>query len=161
MHRTHSLRVGGVGGPWVHCGCALALQAYYKDIPLDNEGDGSNDLHVGDDETFAAVAVGCGSNAPLRAREGPAALLLPPPPDANSQGYPDGNDDDDAAAAVIPGLPPLPPLLPLPGAQGGKAKKVNTQPGILRHLHTRYVRAVDEACQGPLDSLRCLFDHEA
>jgi hypothetical protein len=147
----HSLRVAGVGGPWVHCGCALALQAYYRPHDNDEQHEAKESVQNddNDDETFAAVAMGCGSNAPLRAREGPAALLLPPPPDLN-------------IVLDQPGLlPPLPAaMLPLPPPPT-TAPRVNTQPGIMRHIHTRYVRAVDEACQGSLDSPRCLFDHEA
>lgn len=93
--------------------------------------------------------MGCGSNAPLRAREGPTALLLPPKPDSANL--------DPSDLGLLPPLPPLPTLPPPPPL--GK-KKTNAQPGIRRHIHTRYVKAVDEACQGPLDSPRCLFDHE-
>ena len=95
--------------------------------------------------------MGCGSNAPLRAREGPAALLLPPK-------SADNTDVDASELGLLPPLPPL-PTLPLPPPPTTKKKK-NTQSGIHRHIHTRYVRAMDEACQGPLDSPRCLFDHE-
>ncbi len=155
-----SLRVAGIGGPWVHCGCALALQAYYKPLPPTDRHDenahdeeearqekGGND-DDDDDETFAAVAMGCGSNAPLRAREGP----LPPAP---------APDAHPAVAGLLPPPQALPlPQLPLPPLPPQPQPKASEQRGIQRHLHTRYVRAVDEACQGPLDSPRCLFDHE-
>lgn len=147
---TRSLRVPGVGEPWAHCGCALALQAYYKQPTEETPSDQT--AASNDDETFAAVAMGCGSNAPLRAREGPAALLLPPKPAS------DTTDVDASELGLLPPLPPLPTLPPPPPPT--MKKKKNMQSGIHRHIHTRYVRAMDEACQGQLDSPRCLFDHE-
>lgn len=103
-------------------------------------------------ETFAAIAMGCGSNAPLRAREGPGALILP------SHTLSDAGIANDA---TTPGLLSLVPPPALPPLQGPTTTAKKGQPGIKRHLHTRYVRAMDEACHAPLDSNRCLFDHES
>jgi len=138
----------GISGPWVHCGCALALQASVPAGATAEEEEGEEENLK--KEHFAAKAMGCGSNEPLR-----EAPLLPPPPTLpvlaavpsplslgrNRR----GGDDEEEAAVGANGL--LPSVLLAPG-------------DLKRHVHTRYIRAMDEACQGPLDSMRCLFDHE-
>jgi hypothetical protein len=134
----------GIGGPWVHCGCALALQASVPAGAAADEEEGEEEKLK--EEHFAAKAMGCGSNEPLQ-----EAPLLPPPPTLpvpsplslgrNRR----GGEEEEEATADTSGL--LPSGLLAPG-------------DLKRHVHTRYVRAMDEACQGPLDSMRCLFDHE-
>lgn len=131
----------GVGGSWVHCGCALALQ---PSVPAgEEEGEEENVKQ----EHFAAKAMGCGSNEPLR-----EAMLLPPPPTLPvpaampSLGRSRQREDEEVVEAADAN-----PLLP---------SGLITPEELKKHVHTRYVRAMDEACQGPLDSMRCLFDHE-
>jgi hypothetical protein len=137
-----------VGKPWIHCGCAVALQ------PVITVANGEEAEH------FAAKSMGCGSNEPLMGKDQntmplPGLPGLPPP------------------TVVLPSLPP-PPLRGKNkrGRNRGEEKQVEEEQeqetttllapaDLMRHIHTRYVRAVDEACQGPLDSMMCLFDHEA
>ncbi|KAM3572722.1 hypothetical protein VYU27_005301 [Nannochloropsis oceanica] len=131
----------GIGGSWVHCGCALALQ------PSVTAGEEEGEGGKGKQEFFAAKAMGCGSNEPLR-----EATLLPSLPSlpvsvalpslGQNRGW--GDEEEVEAADANPLLP------------GGLLAPEE----LKRHVHTRYVRAMDEACQGPLDSMRCLFDHE-
>lgn len=139
-----------IGGPWVHCGCALALQASVPAGAAADEEEEEGEEEKMKKEHFAAKAMGCGSNEPLR-----EAPLFPPPPNLPAPAaMPSplslgrnrrGDEDEEEAAADTKGL--LPSGLLAPGE-------------LKRHVHTRYVRAMDEACQGPLDSMRCLFDHE-
>jgi len=71
----------------------------------------------------------------------PAAVPSPLSLGRNRRG---GEDEEDSAV----------------GANGLLPSGLLAPKDLKRHVHTRYIRAMDEACQGPLDSMRCLFDHE-
>lgn len=130
----------GIGGGWAHCGCALSLLPSVPFVGGEGEEEAKGKARK---EHFAAKAQGCGSNEPLLM---PSLLPSPPQPlPPLGGGMVDRRRDDGDKEAERGGLLPTGLLAPA---------------DLKRHLHTRYVRAVDEACQGPLDSMRCLFDHE-
>jgi hypothetical protein len=132
---SDAMRLEEITGAWTHCGCALALQTSIPVIssPQDEEKGEPGRAH------FAAKAQGCGSNEPLR-----LPSLLPTPQTIADATRISGEEEGWKAGTERNALP----------------YGLLAPADLKRHLHTRYVHAVDEACEGPWDSMRCIFDHE-